>query len=304
MHREYQPGERRPDARYREQRTAGYSSWIPKNQSRRHTMKKQSFWLVNRLFLLKIVLPALLTMVLFIVSLYQIIIPRFESIIMDRKREMTRELVNNTWHIADHYHREALAQRMSEAEARQRTIEQVRHLRYGDEAKDYFWITDFHPVMIVHPFREELNGSDLTNFTDSRGKRLFVEMVRLVRNEGEGFVDYTWQWKDDSTRIVPKLSYVKPFHPWGWIIGTGIYVEDVKAEIAGLEQNIVTISLWITVATALLLLFMAGQNLRSEKQRYSAESELREAKERYQALVEASTEGLLMLLDDDQVYCN
>ncbi|MCZ7557486.1 MAG: DUF294 nucleotidyltransferase-like domain-containing protein [Bacteroidia bacterium] len=267
-------------------------------------MKAQSFWLVNRTYLLKIVLPALLTMVLFMVSLYQIIIPRFETIIMDRKREMTKELINSAWHVADHFHRAAQQQRMSDDEARRRAIEQIRHLRYGDESKDYFWITDFQPVMIMHPFREELNGSDLSNFLDSRGKKLFVEMVAIVKRDGEGFVDYTWQWKDDSTRIVPKLSYVRPYKPWGWIIGTGIYIEDVKAEIAGLESNIVTISLWITVATALLLLFMAVQNLRSERRRYLAESNLREAKERYEALVEASTEGLLMVLDDGQVFCN
>jgi PAS domain S-box-containing protein len=267
-------------------------------------MKAQSFWPVNRMFLLKIVLPALLTMVLFIVSLYQIIIPRFESIIMDRKREMTKELINNAWHVADHFHSEAQQQRMTDEEARRRAIGQIRHLRYGDESKDYFWITDFTPVMIMHPFREELNGSDLSDFLDSRGKKLFVDMVTIVKREGEGFVDYTWQWKDDSTRIVPKLSYVRPYKPWGWVIGTGIYIEDVKAEIAGLESNIVTISIWITVATALLLLFMAVQNLRSERRRYLAESNLLEAKERYEALVEASTEGLLMVLDDGQVFCN
>ncbi|MBE0644353.1 MAG: cache domain-containing protein [Bacteroidetes bacterium] len=256
--------------------------------------------LQSRGFLLKILLPAILTLGLFVISLYQIIIPRFEDIIMGRKREMIRELTNSAWHVADHYHGEMVAGRMTEEDAKAAAIAQVSHLRYGDEGKDYFWITDYHPVMIVHPFREDLNGTDLTDFADSRGKKLFVEIVKVVRSDGEGYVDYTWQWKDDSTRIVPKLSYVKPFKPWGWIIGTGIYLEDVRAEIAGLEQDIVRISLWITVTITLLLLLIVLQNVRSERKRRQAENEMREAKEKYEALVEASTEGLLMLLDGSE----
>jgi len=245
-----------------------------------------------------------MTLVLFVVALYQIIIPRFEEIALDRKREMIRELTNSAWHIADRCYKEALHERLTDEEARQLAIAQIRHLRYGDEMKDYFWITDFQPVMLAHPFRDDLNGKDLTDFRDSHGKALFVEIAKLVRAQGEGFVDYTWQWKDDSTRIVPKLSFVKQFSPWGWIIGTGIYIEDVKTEIANLERNIVSISVWITVSAFFLLLFIALQNLRSERKRLTAEHELRESKEKYEALVEATTEGLLMVRDGKPVYYN
>jgi PAS domain S-box-containing protein len=267
-------------------------------------MNSNSSWFINKKFLLKILLPAFLTLVLFVVALYQIVIPRFEEIVLDRKREMIRELTQSAWHIADRYHQETLQGRMSEAEAQNWTIEQIRSLRYGEEGKDYFWITDFQPVMIVHPFREELNGKDLTNFKDSRGKRLFVEIVKVVQAQGEGFVDYTWQWKDDSTRIVPKLSFVKPFAPWNWIIGTGIYIEDVKEEIANLEGNVINISIWITITVSLLLLFIAFQNMKSERNRLQAENSLRESKEKYEALAESTTEGLLMVLEGQQIYFN
>ncbi len=258
----------------------------------------------SRMFILKILLPAVLALALFVISLYQFVIPQFENIILDRKREMIRELTTSAWHVLDGYHREQMAGRMTEAEAKTAAVTQVHRLRYGDQGKDYFWITDDRPFMIDHPFREDLNGTDLSNFTDSRGKRLFVEMVEAVRQGGDGFVDYTWQWKDDSTRIVPKLSYVKSFEPWNWIIGTGIYLEDVRAQIESLEQGIIRISLWITLAISLLLTIIVLQNLRSERKRQQAEDELREAKEKYQALAEASTEGLLMQLDGVAPYMN
>lgn len=267
-------------------------------------MKKLSSRLLDRYFLLKIFLPVVLTLGLFIIALYRIVIPRFEEIVLDRKREMIRELTHSVWHIAETYRQEAVSGRITEAEAKRWTIEQVRRMRYGDERKDYFWITDFQPVMIVHPFRNDLNGADLSEVRDSRGKKLFVEMVNTVRTSGSGYVDYMWQWKDDSTRIVPKLSYVEPFAPWGWIIGTGIYLEDVTIEIARLERSVIDISIAITIAVSLLLLFIAMQNLGTERRRRRAEGELRESKEKYEALVEASTEGFLMIVEGEPVYCN
>lgn len=217
---------------------------------------------------------------------------------------MIRELTNSAWSVADKYYKEEAAGLTTRADAQKSAIKLIQHLRYGEDQKDYFWITDFHPRMIVHPYRQDLNGKDLSDFKDSRGKKLFVEIVRTVNEKGEGYVDYMWQWKDDSIRIVPKLSYVKKFVPWGWIIGTGIYIEDVKLEIADLEKNVINISIGITIIISLLLSFIAIQNFKSEKHRLHAENELKESKEKYKALVEASTEGLIMILDGGQIYYN
>ena len=121
---------------------------------------------------------------------------------------------------------------MTREQAQREAAARIELLRYGDEGKDYFWITDMHPTMVMHPYLPELDGQDLTNYEDQRGKTLFVAFVEAVRENGSGFVDYYWQWKDDPDRIVPKLSYVEEFEPWQWVIGTGIYIEDVNAAIA------------------------------------------------------------------------
>ncbi|MBK7868819.1 MAG: PAS domain S-box protein [Ignavibacteriales bacterium] len=129
-------------------------------------------------------------------------------------------------------------------------------------------------------------------------------MVDLVNLSSEGFVDYMWQWKDDSTRIVPKLSHVKKFEQWGWVIGTGIYLEDVREEVKELESNIITISILITLLSSSFLFFMAFMSYKSEKKRAVAEEELKESREKYRMLVETSGEGLIMILENDQVYFN
>jgi signal transduction histidine kinase len=126
---------------------------------------------------------------------------------------------------------------MTRDQAQAAAIAHVRGLRYGYNFKDYFWINDMQPRMIVHPYRPDLEGKDISTFTDPAGKRLFVACVEIVKASGAGYVNYQWQWMDDPTRIVPKISYVMGFKPWGWIIGTGIYVEDVYAQISAITRK-------------------------------------------------------------------
>lgn len=255
-------------------------------------------------FFLKIILPSLLAVLLFVITLFWIVIPRVENAIMDRKREMIQELTNSASSILAKYHKDELEGILSREEAQQTAISRIQYLRYGDENKDYFWITDMHPTMIMHPYIPDLNGKDLTNYEDSHGKKLFVEFAEVVNRDGQGFVDYMWQWKDDSTHIVPKLSYVKGFEPWGWIIGTGIYIEDVKKEISALSRRLMIISIIIALVVALILTFISTQSLRIERRRQKAELDLEVSREKYRSLVEASTEGLLMVSEGKIIFAN
>ncbi len=112
----------------------------------------------------------------------------------------------------------------------QKAAEMIKSLRYGPENKDYFWINDVHPNMIMHPYKPELDGQDLSENKDPNGKKLFVEFVNVCREKGEGFVDYFWP-KYGAEKPQPKLSYVKLFKPWNWIIGSGVYMEVAEAKL-------------------------------------------------------------------------
>ncbi len=258
----------------------------------------------RRNFFLNIILPTLLAIGLFIVLIFRFIIPYFEQNMLNGKKEMIRELVQASISIVSRHERDAAAGRISADEARKKAVAALRHLRYGIDNKDYCWITDRQPRMIMHPYRPDLNGRDLSDFKDPEGKKLFVEMVQAVERGGEGYVDYIWQWMDDSARLVPKISYVKEFRPWGWIIGTGVYIEDVRRETAAIRGRLTLVSLVISILMGLLLTFIARQNLFVEKRRSRAESELKESREKYKALVEASTEGTWMVLEGKTIYAN
>ena len=186
---------------------------------------------------MRIFLPTLIVIALFLAMIWGIILPSFEQTLLDRKRELIRELTNSAWSILASYERDEQSGLLTREQAQALAITRIEALRYGPEGKDYFWIQDMQPRMIMHPYRDDLNGQELLNFTDPRGVPIFVEFADLVRRAGEGYIDYVWQWKDDPLRLEPKESYVKGFAPWGWVIGTGIYIDDVNAEIARIEQQ-------------------------------------------------------------------
>lgn len=257
-------------------------------------------------FIIRIVIPAILTILLFIITMYSVVIPEYESAIMNRKREMVKELTNSACSILQTEFESCVGVDNDSLEevAKQRAVYAIGKLRYGPEMKDYFWVTDMHPKMVMHPYRSELIGSDLSDFQDAEGKKMFVSFVEVVELSSEGFVDYMWQWKDDSLKIVPKLSFVKLFSPWQLIVGTGIYIEDVKEEIRKMEKGLLRIILIISVLIALLLALVIMQSLRIERKRMQAEKELLKSREKYKTLVETATEGVVMLLRGNVVYSN
>ncbi|MBU1001870.1 MAG: cache domain-containing protein [Proteobacteria bacterium] len=110
-------------------------------------------------------------------------------------------------------------------ELQQDALAQIGKMRLADG--NYLWVNDIHPRMIMHPIKPDLNGQDLTEFKDPKGKALFVEMAQKAKDEGEGYVEYVWG-KPGKEGDFPKLSYVKLFKPWGWVIGMGVYMDEVE----------------------------------------------------------------------------
>ena len=138
--------------------------------------------------------------------------------------------------------------------ARKMAASRISKLRYGNN--EYFWINDLQPRMIMHPVKPELDRQDVSEIKDPAGKRLFVEFAELVKRKGSGYVDYQWP-KPGKDTPQPKLSYVTGFEPWGWVIGTGIYIDDLQAEVWESTKSIILAALIVIVLLGAVTLMMA-----------------------------------------------
>ena len=135
---------------------------------------------------------------------------------------------------------------VSDADAQKRAMARIGALRYGNN--DYYWINDMHPKMVMHPIKPEMNGNDLSTYKDPNGNLLFVDFVNTVKKSGSGFVPYEWP-KPGFDKPQPKLSYVVGFAPWNWVVGTGVYIDDLKAQTWASTQRSL-------IAAGVILLFM------------------------------------------------
>ena len=252
----------------------------------------------------RVAFPALAVITLFVVSMFAIVIPQVHGMLLEHKKETIQGIAESVVSILDEYERDVRAGRLDLESAQREATARIRDIRYGPLKKDYLWITDTLPRMVMHPYRPELDGQDLREFRDARGLPVFVEFVRATSVSGEGYVEYLWQWEDEEDNIVPKLSFVTRFPAWDWILGTGVYLDDVNAEISSLTNKIVLVATGVSAILAVLLAFMVQQGLAAEKARQSAESAVSESRERYRVLVEASREGMAIVMDGAFTFAN
>ena len=120
----------------------------------------------------------------------------------------------------------------------------IETARYG--GNEYFWLQDTNAKVLMHPIRKDLNDKDASGIKDPDGQAIFVMFgKRALKADGGGIMQYQWP-KPGQDKPVPKISYVKAFTPWGWVIGSGVYADDLRAAFVA--------SLWRTAAVIALAL--------------------------------------------------
>jgi methyl-accepting chemotaxis protein len=158
--------------------------------------------------------------------LFAVALSNEKAQLLSDRQDKIRNVVEVAHSVVDSFHKQEKAGKLSREDAQAQAKEALRAMRY--DKVEYFWINDMHPLSIMHPIKPELEGKDQTANIDKTGKALYVEFVKTVKASGAGFVDYYWT-KPGSDAVVPKLSYVKGFEPWGWVVGSGVYIDDVEA---------------------------------------------------------------------------
>lgn len=208
----------------------------------------RSMSISRRLWLILVVAVAMLV-VLGLLMLRQI-----HGDLYQAKAEKTRHVVQTAAGVLAYYQGLEAAGTLSREAAQQQALKVVRALRYDHD--DYFWINDLGPKMIMHPANPKLDGQDLSAIRDPDGFAVFNEMVALARQQDAGPVNYRWP-KPGASEPVAKTSYIQLFKPWGWIIGSGVYVDDVQAEFARQLRDASLVGVGIALLMALVVMLIA-----------------------------------------------
>ncbi|CCK79259.1 two component system sensor histidine kinase, hybrid [Desulfobacula toluolica Tol2] len=240
-------------------------------------------------------------------------------------RELNDSSVSLTCSLLLEYDQSVISGELTLQDAQSRAKKRIRNLRYGPEDQDYFWIIDMQHRVLMHPFLPDIEEKNCKDFVDSNGRYFVAEFVKTAEQKGSGYVEYTWQWKDDSAKIVPKISYVKLFEPWGWVIGTAVYVDGIDSEIRFITQRLFKIFTGILIIVLILSFYGSSQAVKIDKKRSIAEKahrldtlrfeKLRELNQMAEASLEEligfalaeaieltfSSIGYLVFLNDDEI---
>ena len=147
------------------------------------------------------------------------------SLLLKDREEKVRNLVEVAHGVIAQHEKYVSEGKMPLETAQASALAVLRNMRY--DSVEYFWVNDMAPKTLMHPIKPELEGKDMSALKDPNGKFLFNEFVTVVKKDGKGFVDYYWP-KPGEKDPVAKISYVMGFAPWGWIVGSGIYLDDVN----------------------------------------------------------------------------
>jgi len=178
----------------------------------------RKYTILKRLLLLLVLVLSGFT-ILSAISLSQ----AYQSL-LQQKHNTNQQVVETAYGVVEHFYRQHNDGLLNEVEAKKQAQNVLQSLRY--ESNNYFWINDFSAKMIMHPITPALNGKEMGSIKDPDGTPLFMDMVKVVKEHGEGFVPYKWP-KPGIDQPVDKISFVKGFTPWQWIIGSGTYIDDV-----------------------------------------------------------------------------
>ncbi len=150
-----------------------------------------------------------------------------DAMVAERKSKLAA-MDENMLTLFKYYHELETSGALTREEAQARAKDAVRALRY--ENSGYFWINDMNAVIVMHPIKPALDGTDQSGMADPTGKKIFTEFVKAVKASptGQDFVDYYWP-KPGFEEPVLKYSHVAGFAPWGWVVGTGVYADDLAA---------------------------------------------------------------------------
>jgi PAS domain S-box-containing protein len=250
--------------------------------------------------LFQIPLPVIISIIL-LLSSYYFTISYVKELLVNDKKIQSKEMVRSVYNLIEQYYDDTNKGVYTKEQAQEKLCFDIKHLRYGKDSKDYFWLLDAHNNIISHPYF--IDSTSLVK-TNPHYHQILKNLVSIAVNNGDGYSEYYWQWKDDPTRVEKKISYAKYFKPWKWIIGTGFYVEEVNQEIKALTRYIMVVLLLIILVVIVLYVIIIRRAFKNLQEIRSRETELVKSEKRFRGMANNIDSGLIILENNKIVFIN
>jgi methyl-accepting chemotaxis protein len=183
------------------------------------------------------------------------IVPVVNKTIDNQTENKMKSMVETAYNLTDNYYMQFKDGKIDEQTAKSLAADAIKNMRYDSNKTGYFWINDYDGLMIMHPTKPELVNTNVLNMADSNGFKPFTAFVNIVNAKGEGTVHYNWP-KPGFLKSQPKISYVKGFEAWKWVIGSGVYISDLQALKQNLEIKMFIASLIIMILSILIIMLI------------------------------------------------
>ncbi len=245
---------------------------------------------------LPLLAPALTLVVVFAVVVLAFLVPLLEQNHLEQKFDLCRRMVESAMSNLESDRAEGMVAGRPLFEVQYRASERLRDLRFGGEGKDYYWIIGPDGRFLMHPYRPDLEGRDPEEVIGPDGEvlaGLIGKMQRAVEPGADGMLEYRWHWKDDLGRLVDKVSYVDRFESWGWIVGTGVYTDDVKAEVGVLRRRLILAEVIMAILGGGVALILSVRSVRLQRSEAAAHAQLAASEENLRITLQSIGDGVI-----------
>lgn len=161
------------------------------------------------------------------------------------------------YNILETYKHRVDTKELTLAQAQEMALQDVREIRY--EGENYIWINNYNNIMLAHPKKE---GHDISTIADINGVKFFLDGSNIAREKGTGIVKYHWVKNgQDPSKVYPKVSFFRSFPDWGWVIGTGVYVDEINGVVLNVSLQVIFGTILIIAIIVVGVLFTIVKDL-------------------------------------------
>ncbi len=164
---------------------------------------------------------------------YKYEIEEYKKFVISQKKTHMKDIINHIIFSID-YTRNIKRKKIDEEVLKKELLSYLKKLRY--EGDNYIFIFNTQGVLLMHPFRKQDVGRNVLNMQDPTGKYITKEFLKAANNPDGRYIEYIWA-KPGTEKYIPKIGYAKLYKPWGWIIGTGMYMDDIEKFVALREKE-------------------------------------------------------------------